>query len=57
MRAFFIKNEALKLKGVEQLRITLTEDEKIKFIVDLFKEIERSLVFIFVNKKKTALSI
>jgi len=57
MRTFFIKNEALKLKGVQHLKINLNENEKLKFVSELFTQFDGSLVFIFVNKKKTALAI
>ena len=57
LKSFFLKSEALKLKGVQHFRITLNDEEKIKFIVSLFKEIMGSLSMIFVNKKKTASEI
>ena len=39
LKSFFLKSEALKLKGVQHFRITLNNEEKIQFIVSLFREI------------------
>jgi hypothetical protein len=49
--------DALRLKGVQTLRITLTEAEKIKFVADMFQYMAKTMSMIFVNKKKSALAL
>ena len=53
---FTIKKEALKLKGVKNFRIILTEDKKLEFIAKLHstKMSEGAMTMVFVNTKKNA---
>jgi superfamily II DNA/RNA helicase len=52
-----IQPAALKLKGVQTLRITLTEAEKIEFVADMYQYMEKPISMIFVNTKKSALKL
>lgn len=54
---FTIKKEALKLKGVQNYRITLTEQQKDNFVSELHEKLDKVMSMIFVNKKETALKL
>lgn len=51
---FTIKKEALKLKGVKNYRIGLSEEEKDGFVSELHEKLDKVMSMIFVNKKETA---
>lgn len=51
---YTIKKEALKLKGVKNYRIALTEEAKDGFVGELIEKIDKIMSMIFVNKKETA---
>ncbi len=51
---FTIKKEALKLKGVQNFRIALTEQQKDNFVSELHEKLDKVMSMIFVNKKETA---
>lgn len=51
---FTIKKEALKLKGVKNLRISLNEEKKDGFVGELHEKLDKVMSMIFVNKKDTA---
>jgi superfamily II DNA/RNA helicase len=57
LKIFPLKKEALKLKGVKNLKISLSEKEKMQFVADLQKELGRTMSMIFVNTKKSATAI
>jgi ATP-dependent RNA helicase RhlB len=54
---FTIKKEALKLKGVQNYRIALTEQQKDSFVSELHEKLDKVMSMIFVNKKETALKL
>ena len=51
---FPIKKEAQKLKGVKNLKMQMSENDKIDFVVGLHTQLERAMTMIFVNRKDTA---
>ena len=51
---FTIKKESLKLKGVRNFKIILTEDKKLEFIAKLHAKMEGAMSMVFVNTKKNA---
>lgn len=53
-QTFYIKKEALKLKGVKQFRHKIDENLRIDFIKDIYLTFEKSQVMIFMNKKTDA---
>jgi ATP-dependent RNA helicase RhlB len=55
LTVFSMQPDALRLKGVQTLRITLSEAEKITFVADMFQYMSKTMSMIFVNKKKSAL--
>ena len=51
---FTIKKEALKLKGVKNYRINLTETLKDDFIIKLHTDLDKAMSMVFVNRKDSA---
>ena len=51
---FTIKKESLKLKGVRNFRIILSEAEKLEFIVKLHLDLSDPITLVFVSTKKNA---
>ena len=51
---FPIKKEAQKLKGVKNLKMQMTNAEKLDFVVAMHVQLERAMTMIFVNAKATA---
>lgn len=56
-KAFPIKKEALKLKGVKSLKIELSKNAKLDFIAKVHTSLERSMTMVFVNTKDNAMSV
>ncbi len=50
-KAFPIKKEALKLKGVKHLKIALKKELKLNFIEEIYFNLSKSMTMIFVNTK------
>ncbi len=48
-KIFTLKKEALKLTGVQTLKIQLTADDKLKFVASIFRNMPRTMTMIFVN--------
>ena len=46
---FTIKKESLRLKGVRNFRIILSEAEKLEFIAKLYADLARAVTMVFVN--------
>jgi len=46
---FTIKKESLKLKGVRNFRIILTEDKKLEFMTRFHTEMDNTMTMVFVN--------
>ena len=46
---FTIKKEALKLKGVRNFKIILTEAEKLEFITRIYTDLYTAMTMVFVN--------
>ena len=53
-KLYTLKKEALKLSGVQTLKIQLTVAEKLQFVFDIFKSMGKTMSMIFVNSKKMA---
>lgn len=53
-KLFTLKKEALKLTGVQTLKIQLTVAEKLQFVADIFRKMGKTMSMIFVNQKKMA---
>ena len=51
---FTIKKESLKLKGVRNFRIILTEDKKLEFIAKLHSKMQGAMTMVFVNTRGNA---
>jgi superfamily II DNA/RNA helicase len=51
---YTIKKEALKLKGVRNFRIILSEAEKLEFMARFHTELYKTMTMVFVNTKKNA---
>jgi len=54
LNAFPVKKETLKLKGVKNFKMTMSEAEKLDFVTNLYNKLDKSMAMIFVNTKKTA---
>lgn len=53
-KAFPIKKEALKLKGVRQFKLRIDAAARTDFIANLHSKLNRAMTMVFVNKKDTA---
>ena len=53
-KMFPIKKEALKLKGVKNLKMNINEAEKIEFVSGMHTKLEKAMCMIFVNRKDSA---
>jgi len=56
-KAFPIKKEALKLKGVKQYKMLLPAKDKTDFIANLHSKLDRAMTMVFVNRKDTATTL
>ena len=56
-KLYTLKKEALKLSGVQTLKIQLTVAEKLQFVADIFRKMGKTMSMIFVNKKSMALTL
>jgi superfamily II DNA/RNA helicase len=56
-KAFPIKKEALKLKGVKSFKIELSKAAKLDFIAKVHTSLERSMTMVFVNTKSNAVDV
>lgn len=57
LNAFPVTKESLKLKGVKNFQMTLSEAQKLDFVTNLYTKLSSSMAMIFVNTKKTAESL
>jgi superfamily II DNA/RNA helicase len=57
LAVFRVKADALRFEGIQTLRITLSEAEKITFIADIKYEMAKMFSMVFVNKKKSAFAL
>ncbi|MFM7856112.1 MAG: hypothetical protein ACKO96_30375, partial [Flammeovirgaceae bacterium] len=56
-KMFTLKKEELKLSRLKFLKIELTVAEKLQFVLDIFKRMGKTMSIIFVNQKKTAVTL
>jgi superfamily II DNA/RNA helicase len=54
---FKLKTEALKLKGVKQFRLVVNAKDKLKFINDVYVQLDGYQTMIFVQKKTDATNL
>ena len=54
-KAFPIKKEALKLKGVKQFKLSIAGQDRTDFIANLHGKLDQAMTMVFVNRKDTAL--
>ena len=53
-QAFTVEREELKLRGVKLLRLSVTEDEKVRFVGEVYQALGSFQTMIFVNTKHAA---
>ena len=53
-KMFPVKKEALRLKGVRNYKMQMSESAKLDFIMDLHTRLDRAMTMVFVNRKDTA---
>lgn len=56
-RMFPIKKEALRLKGVKNLKMAISERDKIDFVSGMHTKLEKAMCMVFVNRKDSATSL
>jgi ATP-dependent RNA helicase DDX19/DBP5 len=53
-KMFPIKKEALRLKGVKNLKMSISNDDKTEFVSSMHTKLEKAMCMVFVNRKDSA---
>lgn len=56
-KAYPIKPENLKLKGVKQLKMRVSPAEKLDFIAKLHTSLDKAMTMVFLNKKESTIKL